>query len=257
MIEICSVVYNFQRRWMWQLSSLIQQIDNPHELLINVIYVKNNGTPNTESIIQYFTDRGLKFNLVEFPNPDSFPKSRGQLRNHQFAKSKGDWLFFNDCDVVYSTDFMKLLSVYLTSDFRGIVSAPQFRFTDLALTEKSISELDYVIEVPHAYYTADKFPEFETYQCKVAPGGMQVVQRESVIKYGDNKYVGRYHGDSILGNTGTGSDVWFRRGIVKNSKQKEKIIKLPIQIHLNHYRDISKEKRVKTVNPDYDINYQR
>jgi len=252
MIEICVVVYNFQRRWMWQLSSLLQQTGSVN-FIINVAYVRNNGKPSTEEIMAFYRKTGLVFVETAFEDDLSLPKSRGTIRNYQIKNSSGKWIFFADCDVVYSSDFLSKLQCHLLPQFKGIISASKFLFTDLEATEKAVST-DYPVVIENAYERATQLPVFRVYDRHVAAGGMQVIQRESILKFGDGKYVGRNHGDKELGNIGTVSDIWFRKGIQKNSGEAPKMLDLPVQIHLNHQRNINPDK---SINPDYDIRHQR
>lgn len=256
MIEICVVVYNFQRRWMWQLSSLLQQI-NPIDFTVNVAYLENNGNPKTEEVIDFFKRQGLKITGVPFTDVKSFTKSRGLLRNYQIERSINPWLLFADCDIVYSPDFINKLSLYLDSTFSGIITSPNISLTDVPLTEDFVYT-DIPMLIDNVYNKADLIPKVKEYTAhgKYVPGGMMVIQKESIYKYSDGTYIGKHHCDEKLGYVGTHSDTRFRRKISQNSGQSPMIIQLPVQIHLNHYRNKNSDSD-NSINLNYDKNYQR
>lgn len=246
MLEFAVVCYNFQKRFSWQLSSLLEQIDPP-DSLINVAYVKNNGTPKTEDIIDYYKSKGLQFNETVFDTRDKMPNHRGLIRDYQVHQSKGDYIFFADCDVVYSKDFLNKLVSLIPPEFSGVTSCARLKVTDLETTEKMI--LTSSIYTPEAYSIADSISGTRSRKCGVAIGGMQVVKRESIYKFRGGNYASkRKMYDGVIGNIGTYSDIQFRCAIASGSKQDSNMIKLPIQIHLNHYR---------SYNEHYNIEYQR
>ena len=111
-IEIAISCSWFQRRLCWMLSSLAQQIDAP-ELIVNVAYTPNNGTPTTEQVCELFRPHlNLKETIVA---PEDIP-FRGKVRNVQLAASSAEWLLFSDTDMVYST--------YFFNDLGGMLAGP-------------------------------------------------------------------------------------------------------------------------------------
>jgi hypothetical protein len=100
---------------VWFLSSLLQQTFLP-DVTINLAYTKNNGSPSTESIVDFYRAQGIKFRTIIFEDPADI-SFRGKLRNAQIALSKGDWLFFYDVDQVLHPDFFKIWCPTLTRDF--------------------------------------------------------------------------------------------------------------------------------------------
>lgn len=106
----------FQRRLCWQLSSLLQQVGAP-ELEVDVAYVRNNGNPNTESVCSFFRSQGLKIRETVYQSMEGI-QCRGDVRNHQLAKSEADWIVFADTDMAYDPLFFADLGKQLEGELR-------------------------------------------------------------------------------------------------------------------------------------------
>jgi len=238
-IELFSSVYNFQKRWCWHLSSLVEQT-HKIKMRYNVAYVKNNGNPKTEDVMDYFRKKfGIVFNPVKFESKEDM-LYRGLVRNKQIKKSKGSWFFFVDCDIVYSKNFFKEMTKYLNDKVDKIISAPQFSYTNIENTQKVFSEFSNFY-IPDVYEKSLCLGINKTKSFNIAPGGMQIVRKQLVMEKANGRYVNpKRHGDRPLGNIGTRSDIKFRRAI-DGSFKGSKIIKLPTQIHLEHYRSVDEK----------------
>jgi hypothetical protein len=81
MIELIIMCYYFQRRLSWMLSSILQQVDNPRDIIINLAAVPSNGSPSTEEVIEEFRSRGMTINVMWVTRDDM--AYRGVLRDRQ------------------------------------------------------------------------------------------------------------------------------------------------------------------------------
>lgn len=246
MIELCTICYNFQRRWFLQLQSIVEQVDPP-PMVINVAYCKDNGNPTTDTLINHFSNRGLLFNRVEYQSYEQMPNQRGYIRNDQITASSGEYLFFIDCDIVYHPRFFNILATKIDPQFNGIYCPENFYVTNVLETEQFINSPN-LFNIEDAYRVAERLPKLLKHPRGVAVGGAQLIKRESIFKYNNGLYSKR-NSDRRLGTIGTRSDINFRHNIQNGCHSESiQIKRIPIQIHLDHYR---------SVDPGYDINYQR
>ena len=58
-LEIAINCHNYQHRLCWMLSSILQQDGNIPNILVNISYTPNNGSPTTENVCAFFRDAGL------------------------------------------------------------------------------------------------------------------------------------------------------------------------------------------------------
>jgi len=238
-IEICTVCTNFQRRWVMQLSSLVQQIDPP-DFIINVAYVKGIGSPDIETIVKFYEQKGLKFKLTPY---DEELKTRGLIRNIQVKNSTEEWLFFNDSDLIYDPYFLKGMKNYLDPKFQGVIGFPLTAHTKL----KNANEFFdcFKMYIDSAYDVAKSFGITKVYKRKVPNGGAQLVRKKVILDKGKGFYVRPdYYGDKPMGFMGTRSDKRFRNRI----GERKLVFDLSAVIHIEHYRIIDKE---------FNINMQR
>jgi glycosyltransferase involved in cell wall biosynthesis len=236
MIEICIVCYNFQRRWTMQLASLVQQIDAP-DFIINVAYVKGNGDPDVETIVKYYENKGLKFKLTPYTDLNS----RGLIRNVQVKNSSEDWLLFVDCDVVYHPNFFKELSKNMDPNCQNVIGCPKFMYTNVEMVNEFFNKFESMY-VENSYKIAETFDPIKPRIRRVASGGMQLVRRQLVMEKAGGRYVNpRRTGDNTLGHVGTRSDIKFRSAIDGGRKNSILLMKLPYQIHLEHYRSVDEQ----------------
>lgn len=237
-IEICTVCYNFQRRWVAQLSSLVQQI-NPPDLIINIAYVKGNGNPEVETIVKFYKEKGLKFRLTPY---EENIKDRGSIRNLQIENSTEEWLLFNDCDIVYDPNFFNELVKKVNIDCKNVIGFPLLRYTKVENVNRYFDKLD-ELYIESSYDISKSFGITHTNERSIAAGNGQLVRRQIVMDKG-GCYVSKAC-DKPMGYNRTRSDARFRKFI---SKEKTIIWGLPAQIHLEHYRIHDKE---------FDIGAQR
>jgi len=88
------------------LSSLCQQ--TRRDLLsIDVAYLRGNGQPSTEAVLNYFR-QWISLKDSAWDNYKDFQK-RGLVRNRQLQETQTEWLIFSDCDMVYHPDYIECL----------------------------------------------------------------------------------------------------------------------------------------------------
>lgn len=103
--ELAIHCFNYQKRLTWMLSSILQQTGQVPEIIVNISHSENNGTPTTESVIDFFKGKGL--NIVSTVVPDNSKHNRSVARARQLANTKADWMIFADADMVYSRGFFE------------------------------------------------------------------------------------------------------------------------------------------------------
>ena len=116
-IELIVSVVSFQRRFCWELSSLLQQCGSVPDLSINVAYIPNEGNPTTERVCAYFKSLGL--HIIENPLPRETMQFRGKVRNIQLTQSKSDWGCFIDADMCYDPYFFSDLAQQLSGQLKN------------------------------------------------------------------------------------------------------------------------------------------
>ena len=234
LMEICVYCYNYQRRWAWQLSSLVQQ-QNPPDILINIAYVKGNGDPSCEDLMAYYEGRGIDFNRCEYASIDEM-KIRGFVRNRQLAISRGDVIFFADPDNVYSPRFLsQVMEQYKGED--AVYTAINKTSTDAAWTQKMVDRQT-AIYFPLAYGAAVRFPILNRkYRKRVAPGCCQIVKKEAVDRLNNGLYIEPDKCcDRHIFRQKTLSDMQFRSRVGPSV-----LMHCDIQVHLNHWRKTDAE----------------
>lgn len=228
-IDFCVCCHNFQRRLIWQLSSMIEQTCDMSDVQIRVSSMKDNGSPSTEKVVEYF--KGLGLNVVHRVMEDTniFAK-RGLVRNIDVKESKAEWMFFSDCDNVYAPNFFTQLKEYLeTSTVTNCITSIAKYHTDVGATNK-IMECSSLDAVSDSYKGALAIPMIEKRNKRTAAGCMQVVKRSEII---EDTYVYNSN-DKHLFKKGQHalSDKQFRR-----KQGGSTFVKLAPQVHLNHFRD--------------------
>lgn len=232
-IDYCILCYKFQRRLSWCLSSIAQQVGNIPDLTINIAYVKNDGEPTTEEVINTFRNK-LTIKEKVYDSIDQV-LDRGSVRNDLIKMSDSEWIFMADCDHIYQVDFFSELYFYLIN-FAYLNNALFYSYnrktTDIELTDKAMIEQGIYIE--NSYDKADKIKKIDVLKSKIAGGAMQIIRRNEL----NGLYTNRSfrHIDRFVFN----SDIKFR-----NKFKSIVPLDLPDMIHLNHNRERSKGKVVQ------------
>lgn len=236
MIEFCVVCYNYQKRFLAQLSSIAEQIDPP-DMTINVVYVRGNGNPDVETIADYYTkNHGLKFKLLPFNSREEI-KFRGLTRNKQIQETTQDWIYFADCDLVFTKNYFRKLADQLDDSMNKVVTGLFLIRTFADEVGKFVENID--MFTPDIYKKASELKVCRRKRIKIASGGMQIIKRSVLFEKTGGIYVKRNR-DHELGYIGTQSDIQFRRSIDGGYKKSIRI-KLPWQIHLEHYRSFEEQ----------------
>ena len=230
------VCHNFNLRLVWQLSSILQQREAP-EIVIDLA-TTGDGEPDIYNIVDNF-DLDIKPRYYLGDERDRFAY-RGYVRNDQIIRAaymKCDYIFFADCDNVYSPDFFKLLDKTIMENphiDKCIFSAEKYH-TETDATDKMVLLAEKVPVIDDAYTRALSIPKIAKSNKPVAAGCMQVCNVREIFKKTGGYYVpeGKTR-DKNLFEKGqrARSDIQFRRKMGGGSR-----IKLPHQVHLNHIRD--------------------
>jgi hypothetical protein len=234
-LEIALQNFKFERRLCWLLSS-VAQADKPKnmDIVISISYVPGTGDPDCDSVVDFFTKRGLCFDNLVFPD-DSVMRFRGKCRNMRLKDTKADWILFADADMVYPKTWFTELEKYITgshaSSRKCLFGAR--KTVPLSSANMEVASRQYPCEIPDAYATLDKYPCKR--QSALAAGNCQIVNVEVVRQDHNGVYTEKnrdsdWHRRSIR----TGSDMVFR------GKMGQDQLELPLQIHLNHHRDIGR-----------------
>jgi len=243
-IEICTVCYNFQRRWALQLASLIQQIEPP-DFLINIAYVDGNGNPDVKTVVNFYEQKGLQFKLTPY---DETLKTRGFIRNLQVQNSSEEWLFFNDCDLIYHPHFFGQIKIYLDPSSKELLGFNPLAHTNIETANRFFD--NFQMYVSSAYDVAKSFGITKVTGRGIVNGGGQLVRRQVVLNKCKGHYVrSDYSNDRPMGFNGTRSDIRFRRKF----RRRRVISDMPMNIHAEHYR----MQNNGILNPKFDINAQR
>jgi hypothetical protein len=176
-IEFICVCYNFQRRMMWFLSSLLQQTGK-FNITVNLAYIRNNGLPSTESLISFYTKCGIKFRAIGFDNLRDIAY-RGVLRNAQISLSKAEWLFFYDIDQIMPPDYFENLSKILTDEPCLFCETGKL-YTDPMATQEAIDKLCKRRWLRNAYSYAELLPKSDKDYSLVVSGGLMIAKRELI-----------------------------------------------------------------------------
>lgn len=231
--------HNFQHRLAWQLSSISQQFPFAAELSIDVACLAHNGIPTTEAVVATHRDMGLNVWTSLWHFRDRFAK-RGIVRNAQLARAisdHADWVFFADCDNVYSPDFFCVLVEHLKmTTATNCIYSKWKDHTEIGATNDHARLVLQSPYIPDAFARADQnIPKIKKGNKPVAAGCMQVCRISDIIKKTNGLYVNpEKTKDSHLFDHGqkAKSDKQFRRAMGGSTS-----IGLPKQIHLNHARD--------------------
>ena len=240
MITIAIQTHNFQHRLCWMLSSILQQeFFNLHDITVHIAFMAKNGTPSTESVIQYFQSKGLRIKTKTYNQLRHF-EQRGIVRNRQLKYCKTPWLLFADSDMVYSRTFFHALYLHLEesqpSARRSVITAGR-----ISQPNDQKDATDCLVEsMAYPQVIADPFERCQILPKKqmsnVGAGFFQLVNINECnhggyyvdpLKCADRRWTEK--GQKAR------SDAQFRRRIGKKYKLPDWFS--THQIHLNHARD--------------------
>jgi len=222
-IEFISICYNFQRRLVWFLSSLLQQSLLP-DVTVNLAYIKNNGSPRTEDIISFYRSQGIKFRTLILEDVEDLAY-RGKIRNAQISLSRAEWLFFFDIDQILHPDFFRKWVPALSGDFLYCETQKLFTpGTRQCLAMNAQGKRRYIRK---AYQKASAWAEPQDYDRP--SGGLMMVSRKLLYSKTGGLYSPSLDPkDRHFSKHITGSDPIFRKHFTL------KRLSLAPVIHLDH-----------------------
>lgn len=239
-IEIMLMVYNFQHRFCWQCSSILQQIGELPNIIVNAAYLADTGNPSTGNVLEYFKKYGLnvKHTRYELKEKNQF-KYRGLNRTRQLLSSNADWILFSDPDHVFEPNFFAELYKTIKNmplNQVGCFFSRNKITTDAKKTYEEVEKLEYPCVVDNCYDRAYKIENSTRNYHKIpAPGNCQISSMGCIKEKNDGIYCLNKSLDRPLFSKknifATGSDRFFRKKVGGSIK-----LNLPMQINMNHYR---------------------
>lgn len=220
------------------LSSIAEQKGQVPEIVFDIAYPKENGTPTTEEICDFF-DPYVNISSTKYPDERSM-QYRGLVRNKQLEKCDTDWILFADCDMVYDSLFFDDLNKQLISHLKDetrCISASRISL-DKDYSKKYFNEIDDASRYPCLIKDAAKQLQFWPIYQRSRSVGAGYFQLANVKNIRDN-HGGIYVDESRCKDNAefdnyhkTRSDGQFRGRIGGIRK-----IRTMPQYHLNHERD--------------------
>ena len=236
-IEVAVSCTWFQKRLNWMMSSILNQKGDVPKIIFNVAYVKNNGNPTTEKVCEFFRNKGL--NIKETVYDDfSLMQYRGFVRNRQLLECKSKWMFFADCDMVYSSMFFDDLAKQLRGNLRKVSQCISARRISLGKDHcKDIFNNDNSENYPKIIDDTDQVSKWPVYTVSRSCGaGYMQICNVRTMRYNTNGfYVDPLKNPDLPEHDlmhKTYSDRNFRMAINGVCR-----ISTKPQYHLNHERD--------------------
>lgn len=225
-IELVIQCYFYQTRFCWMLSSILQQTDNPIDLIISCSYLKNkkDGKPSNIDTIDFFNAKGL--NIIGYEYSIEQMLDRSYFRNDRAKNTKADWIIFADADMLYDPSFFSDMSYQLNlpeyRDETKVIGSDRISL-DIVYSEQffksSLNNDPFYID--NAVEKIQHIPIINIGGGRVAPGYFQLINGNTIRKLG--KYSNRHNGFK--------ADMSIKKllGGVRKANFKK-------QYHLNHYR---------------------
>jgi len=251
-IEISVQMFEFQKRFWWMLSSLIQQkswlgFSVPKiNVKISAMSLKDRFAPLTQKMIKTFEGL-IDISVKEYTDPEIFG-NRGLTRSYDIQETKSDWLFFTDADMIFHPEFFSEIAADYLEQWQGtgkIITSPRINVpAETAYRLANDFNYDCSAPVPGAFKTCWDLKG--DYSCKGRAPGAGYFQLIEVKYLKDNKitYCDRKRDRNLFHQNGNKfiSDKVFRRklnGTIVMKKPKDELgsrdILKPL-LHLNHWR---------------------
>jgi len=234
LIYFATLCHNYELRFAWQMSSIIQQKGNVPGLLIDCATLEGDDNP-------------LRFPPELFPGLTYYPTDRETFarraltRTQQIQRAidaKADWVFFADCDHIYDPRFFCRLRDHLVRECANVTNCIHSKWKQHTLVEPTNKACEYFRAnpvMPHAWAKATGLPMMVKRVRDIAAGCMQVCKLSAIIEKTGGVYVAADKTkDGHLFNKGqrAKSDIQFRAAMGGTTS-----IDLPTQVHLQHRRD--------------------
>jgi len=249
-IAIYAMVLGYQKRCLWQVSSLDAQVpwngnDVPGLHYVASVTRRDPHWAWNEKLVRAFgTSRKVEFVLDTWPAESEDYGRRGHIRTKNLKECPWDWACFVDADMVYHPQFWAQIGAKL-SGFSGqpkVVAAPRM---SMAFEDgyTLVDGYDYTADapVPDPFKKTQEMKTWPSAHGRISGAGFfQLVHVPSVREYMKSKYgdvfycAPTWNRDHNTFETThiTRSDRMFRMlcgGIVP-------VPDLLPQVHLNHYR---------------------
>jgi len=232
-IEVCVSVHYFQHRFCWELSSILQQVDELPEIVINAAYVENTGKPTTHECLDFFEARGLRVKHTPYPDQSIF-QFRGFVRNKQLAETDADWVLFTDADMVFPPQWFSLLKGFLEGPFKdsGRCLFTGRRSTILEPTSEFVNFYTYPTVVRRVWKKARRKLKSKR-KSNVGAGFCQIARVAHLREHFGGLYINPKRNPDWSWDRmqRAASDIPFRRMLGREK------IPLPWLVHLQHRRD--------------------
>jgi folate-dependent phosphoribosylglycinamide formyltransferase PurN len=238
-IEIVVSVYNFQKRFCWQLSSLLKQ-SNKEDFIINVNYLKNDKSDiKIADLLDVFEKRGLNIRRTEYDSKEVFEK-RGNTRQNAYETSSSEWLYFTDADMVFEENYFEILTNKLNNEYKNEERMlTQIRYNLLLEdVEKTLNVFEYPLVVENIY---DLVKNMRTERAAnvLCVGYCQIIKKEVVKKHGG--YIDVNNNPDVV-HENNGGYICRSDKILRKKTGKLKMKNIPNIFHIRHSKNI-KEMR--------------
>lgn len=243
MIYHAIACYNFELRYRWEHSSIIQQGPRTPRIVEDVALLEG----ASRALLPAPTD-----DLRYYDTPRPIFAQRGLLRNEQIKRAKeagADIVIFADADQVYPPGFFLEISQWLDGPLRDIkrcVSSKRKYVTEKNESQQLVLEpvpADMII--PDAFSRARKLTPIKKRVRNISGGNLQIVRLSWIFELAGGVYVDpAYNRDKDLFEEYqcARSDASFRRRFGDEGY----LVDLPYFIHLDHERDKTLGKHLET-----------
>lgn len=186
-LEICIHCHNYQHRLCWMLSSILQQKGDIPELIVSISYLPKSGDPNTEEVISFFKDQGLK--IIPLELEEGQQQNRAIPRNIRAKQTMADWILFADCDMVYDELFFEDIKKQLQTDkYKNetrVIGADRHSL-NIAFCIKYFEEdvKDYPCEIENVSSLVSNWPVRWVHGKRIAAGNFQLANVNAIREKG-------------------------------------------------------------------------
>ena len=229
--------HNFEHRFCWMLSSLLQQDPSDVELTVDAGYVRGTGNPTCKDVLDFFEAKGLRVKHTAYDKSeiDTYQK-RGLVRNQQLATCNTDWIWFGDCDMVVPANFLvkfgKVISGLPPEDTGKMLTCARYSTLKPSdPTDALVAEHTYPCVVQDAYECVGVLPKKK--KSNIGAGYCQIANVQNLR---DN------HGGFYVNPENSPDNKWQKFWKTRSDQRfrnmlGKKRVPLPPFIHLQHSRD--------------------
>lgn len=194
-LDVHVMVYGFQKRAWWQLSSLCEQVPSGTLKVPKIRYIVSTHASDPYG----HWNRGFlkKFPVVqvvveEWPEGNLDYGRRGHIRTHNLRTTESEFLLYADADVVYHPEFMARLGKHL-EELRGdprVLAAPRLSMAFEA-GYNLVNLVEYKELIPDAWRRTEQVKTWPAAHARISGAGFfQAIHVPSVRKFLQEK-----HGD--------------------------------------------------------------